>query len=125
MQRQQDALRNSINSVGRTYFSSKSLLCLSTKDIIEKLSLEKNIIFEKYDTKYKIGCACFKEETIVKDLNNEEVKRHKWVIDYEMPMLDEECRYIKNILYKNIIIHKRRDLAKKTYEEVFSNRQID
>jgi tRNA(His) guanylyltransferase len=80
--RQQDATRNSIQSVGQYYFSNKQLFKKSTKDIIQMLQDEKDVLWTEYPTYLKRGSACIKNEY------------GEWFIDFEMPILTEDRYYV-------------------------------
>lgn len=73
--RQLDATRNSIQMLGRAYFSHRELNKLSCNDIQNKLFTEKNINWNDLPTVLKRGSACIKDE------------EGHWFIDKEMPIL--------------------------------------
>ena len=86
--RQLDATRNSIQMVGRAFYSHKELYGLSCNEIQNKLLTEKNINWNDYPTICKRGSACLKNE------------EGKWFIDTEMPILKGENRnYIDRLIY--------------------------
>ena len=86
--RQLDATRNSIQMVGRAFYSHKELYGLSCNEIQNKLLTEKNINWNDYPTICKRGSACLKNE------------EGKWFIDTEMPILKGENRdYIDKLIY--------------------------
>lgn len=86
--RQQDATRNSIQMVGRAYFSHKELNNKSCDDIQEMLWSTYNINWDKFPITQKRGTAC------IKDANG------KWFVDKEMPILKGENReYLEKLIY--------------------------
>lgn len=86
--RQQDATRNSIQMVGRAYFSHKELNNKSCDDIQEMLWSNFNINWDKFPITQKRGTAC------IKDANG------KWFVDMEMPILKGENReYLEKLIY--------------------------
>lgn len=86
--RQLDATRNSIQMVGRAFYSHKELYGLSCNEIQNKLLTEKNINWNDYSTVCKRGSICLKNE------------EGKWFIDTEMPILKGENRnYIDKLIY--------------------------
>lgn len=85
--RQQDATRNSIQMVGRAYFSHKELNNKSCDDIQEMLWSTYNINWDKFPIAQKRGTAC------IKDANG------KWFVD-KMPILKGENReYLEKLIY--------------------------
>lgn len=92
--RQQDATRNSINSVGQAYFPHKQLEGLNVNQVQELLFKEKGINWNDYPTKYRRGSCC------VKDTISEGIAiRSSWRIDNEIPIFVEEGRnYIEKLI---------------------------
>ena len=88
--RQQDAIRNSINSVGQANFSHKELQGLSTDQILKKLLEEKQIDWNKLPVYLQRGSCCIKKEVNGVD---------SWFIDTEIPIFKGKYRdYIENLL---------------------------
>ena len=88
--RQQDAIRNSINSVGQAHFLNKELQGLSTKQVLYKLLKEKNINWNDLPIYLQRGSCCIKKE--VNELNS-------WFIDTEIPIFKGEDRnYIEKLI---------------------------
>lgn len=81
--RQQDAIRNSINSVGQANFSHKELQGLSTDQILKKLLEEKQIDWNKLPAYLQRGSCCIKREVNGID---------SWFIDTEIPIFKGEDR---------------------------------
>lgn len=91
--RQNDATRNSIQMVGRAYFSHKQLNKKSTSNIQDMLMLEKSVNWNDYPTKYKRGSCCIRK-------TDNETGKSKWVIDNEIPIFKGEGRkYVDNLIY--------------------------
>lgn len=80
--RQQDAVRNSILSLGYKYFSHKDLLNLSCDQVQEKLFSEKEINWNNCSIKLKHGFA---------------VAKHSigWKIDLDIPEFSKERGYVE------------------------------
>lgn len=81
--RQQDATRNSIQSVGQANFSPKQMHGLSCNKIQDKLFLEKGINWDKTPTKFKRGICCVRNNL-------------GWVMDYEIPVFTAQREYIED-----------------------------
>lgn len=91
--RQNDASRNSVQMVGRAYFSHKQLNKKSTSDIKDMLMLEKGINWNDCPTKYKRGSCCIRRV-------DEETGRSKWTIDNEIPIFKGDGRkYIDGLVF--------------------------
>lgn len=101
--RQQDATRNSIESVGQAYFSAKQLHGKSCNQIQDMLFVEKGINWNDFHTVYKRGSACRKvrEPAIVKNRKTgeeTEVIRSRWLIDMDIPIFTQDRDYIESLL---------------------------
>jgi tRNA(His) 5'-end guanylyltransferase len=77
--RQQDAAKNSVQMVGRAYFSHKELDGKHTGDIQDMLHEQKGINWNDYPVYLKRGTAVIYEDG-------------KWIIDKEMPILKGDDR---------------------------------
>lgn len=88
--RQQDATRNSIQSVGQHYFSHKELHKLSCNDIQDKLFTEKGVNWNNYPTCAKRGSCC------VKVLTGDEDDKREFKIDSHPPIFTEDREYISS-----------------------------
>lgn len=85
--RQQDATRNSIEMVGRAYFSHTELNEKSCCDIQDMLHEKYNVNWNNYPTSCKRGSACLKGEK-------------GWYIDNNMPILKGENRkYVDDLIF--------------------------
>jgi tRNA(His) 5'-end guanylyltransferase len=107
--RQLDAMRNSIQMVGRANFSHKELQNKTCNQIQDMLHEMKGINWNNYPTTLKRGSCCIKCITVDK----EELKEYgidffelnaldkckKWVIDNNIPIFKEEGRdYIDKLV---------------------------
>lgn len=89
--RQQDATRNSINALGQSLFSHKSLQGISTKDLQDKMFTEKGVNWNDLDTTLKRGSCCVRNDD------------GEWVIDNEIPKFTEDREYIeKRLRFENL-----------------------
>lgn len=98
--RQQDAIRNSIQSVGQANFSHKQLMNKSCEQIQDMLFREKRINWNDYNTSCKRGTCCYKQmmEVECKNESNKTIMRKKWIIDQEIPIFIKDMSYINNIV---------------------------
>lgn len=102
--RQQDATRNSIQSVGQAYFSHKELHGKSCNDIQDMLMNQKNINWNDYPEALKRGSCCIKCEEIIDITSNDgrvfpAVKRNRWIIDNEIPVFTQDKDYINKLIF--------------------------
>ena len=98
--RQQDATRNSIQSVGQANFSQKELHGKSCNNIQDMLMLQKGINWNDYSTTLKRGSCCIK--TVIQD-STIDIKGgahtiSKWVIDNEIPIFTEDRNYVEKLI---------------------------
>lgn len=98
--RQQDATRNSIQSVGQANFSQKELHGKSCNKIQDMLMLQKGINWNDYATTLKRGSCCIK--TVIQDLSTDvkegESLISKWVIDNEIPIFTQDRNYVEKLI---------------------------
>lgn len=93
--RQQDATRNSIESVAQAHFSHRELHGKSCNQLQELLWQEKRINWNDFPTHLKRGSCCIKE-----NFNVGSTMRSRWVIDYNIPIFSKDPDYInKRILF--------------------------
>lgn len=97
--RQQDATRNSINSVGQANFSHKQLQNKSCNDIQDMLISEKGINWNDYTTTLKRGSCCIKMPQKINDGTKQEYIRNKWIIDNEIPIFTQDREYINSRIF--------------------------
>ena len=102
--RQADAQRNSIQACGQFYFSHKELQHKSSKDIQEKLLLEKNFDWNVLPNSKKYGvCIVKKPQTVKTEVNFNtseftKICKNKWVVDENSPLFFENRNYINQHL---------------------------
>lgn len=101
--RQQDATRNSIQSVGQANFSQKELHGKSCNNIQDMLMTQKGINWNDYDTTLKRGSCCIKvDDGLTKydeagNISNY-IQRSKWIIDNEIPIFSQDRSYIDKLI---------------------------
>ena len=83
--RQQDAIKNAIQMIGRAYFSHKELENKNGKDIVDMLD-KIHINYHSYSTSEKRGTCCIKTE-------------QGWVLDKEIPVFKDNKYYIEHSVY--------------------------
>lgn len=97
--RQQDAIRNSIQSMGQAHFSHKELMNKSCENIKQML-VEKNIKWESIPISCQRGICVIKKPTKVKTQINLEtgsymqMTRNRWTVDDNIPLFWENRKYI-------------------------------
>ena len=101
--RQQDATRNSIQSVGQANFSQKELHGKSCNDIQDILMTQKDINWNDYATTLKRGSCCIKVDdgqTKYDKVGNicDYIQRSKWIIDNEIPIFSQNRSYIDKLI---------------------------
>lgn len=97
--RQQDAIRNSIQMVGRVNFSYKELQNKPCATIQDMLFTQKGIDWNNYDTYLKRGSCVLKCKYIVEGKNNTKVQRTKWIIDKDIPIFTDDRNYIDRFVF--------------------------
>ena len=97
--RQQDATRNSIQSVGQANFSHKQLQNKNCNDIQDMLVLEKGINWNDYPTTLKRGSCCIKVPCKFNEGTEQETIRNKWVIDNEIPIFTQDKDYVNKLVF--------------------------
>ena len=101
--RQQDATRNSIQSVGQANFSQRELNGKSCNDIQDMLMMQKNINWNNYATTLKRGSCCIKiDDSITKydEVGNicDYIPISKWAIDNEIPIFTQDRNYVEKLI---------------------------
>ena len=91
--RQQDATRNSIQSVAQANFSHKQLEGKNCNELQEMLWQEKGINWNDYPTHLKRGSCCVKS-TYTLEVDGKDVQRSKWVIDNDIPIFSQNTWYV-------------------------------
>jgi tRNA(His) 5'-end guanylyltransferase len=85
--RQNDAEKNSIQSLAQSLYSHKELNGLKCNQLQNKMFTEKGVNWSELPTYCKRGSACIKDEN------------GKWFIDYDMPILKENRDYLERFVY--------------------------
>lgn len=91
--RQQDATRNSIEMIGRAYFSHKELHKVNCNQIQEKLFQEKGINFNDLPVYQKRGSCVVKEQ-----YQKEDAIRRRWMVDEDIPIFTQDRDYIEKLI---------------------------
>ena len=97
--RQQDATRNSIQSVGQANFSHTQLHGKNCSDIQDMLMLEKGINWNDYPTHLKRGTCCIKKPFVINEGTEQETVRNKWVLDTEIPIFTQDKEYVNKLIF--------------------------
>lgn len=101
--RQQDATRNSIQSVGQANFSQKELHGKSCNNIQDMLMIQKGINWNNYATTLKRGSCCIKVDDGLTEYDEAGnicgyTQRSKWIIDNEIPIFSQNRNYIEKLI---------------------------
>lgn len=101
--RQQDATRNSIQSVGQANFSQKELYGKSCNNIQDMLMTQKGINWNDYATTLKRGSCCIKVDDSLTEYDEvgnicDYIQRSKWVIDNEIPIFTQDRSYVEKLI---------------------------
>lgn len=83
--RQQDAIKNAIQMIGRAYFTHKELENKNGKDIVDMLD-NIGINYHSYSTSEKRGTCCIKTDK-------------GWELDTEIPIFKDDKDYIEKLIY--------------------------
>lgn len=97
--RQQDCVRNSIQSVGQANFSHNQLHGKNCINIQDMLMLEKGINWNDYPTHLKRGSCCIKKPFKINEGTEQEAIRNKWVIDTEIPIFSQDKDYVNKLIF--------------------------
>lgn len=89
--RQNDATRNSIQSLAQANFSQKQIHSLNNSQLQDKLHEEKGINWNDCKTVEKRG-PC------VIHVFDKSINRSRWIVDEEIPIFTQNRDYIENIL---------------------------
>ena len=93
--RQQDATRNSIEMLGRHYFSPKQLFKKSCNDIQDMLMTENNVNWNDIPARFKRGVAAIQVPRLLPDGQ----ERKEWMIDENMPILTQDRDYVEKRIF--------------------------
>jgi tRNA(His) 5'-end guanylyltransferase len=83
IERQKDAVRNSIQGYAQSFFSHKQLHKLNCKQLQEKMFADAGFNWDKIDTSFKRGRCVIKNS----DGN--------WIVDNEIPIFTQDREYIR------------------------------
>jgi tRNA(His) 5'-end guanylyltransferase len=84
IERQKDAVRNSIQGYAQSFFSPKQLYKLSCEQLQEKMFTNRKFNWDKIDTSFKRGRCVIKNS----DGN--------WIVDNEIPIFTQDREYIRS-----------------------------
>jgi tRNA(His) 5'-end guanylyltransferase len=93
--RQQDATRNSIQSVAQANFSHKQLQNKNCSELQEMLLQEKGINWNDIPTHLKRGSCCIKEQYEI-ETEDGVALRSRWIIDEEIPIFSQDTSYVNS-----------------------------
>lgn len=102
--RQQDAVRNSIESVGQANFSHAKLHRKNCTEIQKMLLQEKGIDWNDFPVDCQRGSACYKveEEVTMPDPGNKKgeitVHRKQWYVDRDTPIFTQDREFVERWL---------------------------
>lgn len=96
--RQQDAIRNSIQSLAQANFNHKELQGLNCNKLQDKLMIEKGINWNNLETTKKRGSCCIKEKYTFTNQHDEITERTQWDIDNEIPIFSQDRGYVENLI---------------------------
>lgn len=91
--RELDAIRNSIQMIGRTEFSHSELVNKNTGDIVNMLE-RRGIVYDNFSTECKRGACIRKEYMTLENDMGEKYVRGKWILDTEIPLFTEDREYV-------------------------------
>ena len=97
--RQQDATRNSIQSVGQANFSHIQLHGKNCSNIQDMLMLEKGINWNDCPTHLKRGTCCVKRPFKINEGTDQEAIRNKWILDTEIPIFTQDKDYVNKLIF--------------------------
>lgn len=96
--RQNDGMRNSIQSFARSFYSTKQMQNLSCKELIEKIIIEKDIDWNNLAESLKYGASCKRKSNLS--------GRMKFKIYNDTPIFSKNREYIEEIFKDNDIRNK-------------------
>lgn len=97
--RQQDATRNSIQSVGQSQFSHKQLMGKSCNQIQDMLFTERGINWNDYSISCKRGTCCIKRLVDIDCGDGIVAQRKKWMLDDNIPIFNKQPEYINSLVF--------------------------
>lgn len=87
--RQQDAVRNSIESLGQYHFTASELHKKNCNKVKEMLLTDRNVIWEDLESRFKWGVCSYKV--------GEKGSRPRWCIDYDMPIINLDREWFSSV----------------------------
>lgn len=98
LHRQTECAKNSVQLTGSYYFHKDKINNLNNVNIQEKLK-GIGINWAEYPTFFKRGVCTKKEEYTVHDeYKNEDIKRYRWIIDYDIPVFAKDREYVNKFV---------------------------
>lgn len=103
--RQHYAIKNSIQMLAQTQYSTKELQGKNCVDMISMLKEEKAIDWDLLPLEIQRGSCCVRSEIAIKNVNNEKgvynanddgCHRNKWIIEREIPLFKQETKYVNS-----------------------------
>ena len=96
--RQTECSKNSVYTAGSYYFTPDKIQNSSNTAIQDKLK-SIGINWNSYPAFFKRGVCTKKEEYTVHDeYKDEDIKRYRWIIDYEVPVFARDRNYVGKFL---------------------------
>ncbi len=101
--RQQDAIRNSVEMLGQSYYPQSKLQNKSCEDIKKMLLEEHQIDWNNFATIFRMGVCIIRKEFMPKDHLKIALKLHpeetdNWMIHRKIPIFTEDRNYIERYL---------------------------
>lgn len=106
--RQQDATRNSINSLAQSLFSHKELQGLNVSQVQDRMMLERNVNWNDVPTRFKRG-VCTRMLVEVDEIKK--TVQMPLVSDFEIPIFTQNRDYVESLLK----LHKDADLIRASF----------
>lgn len=96
--RQQDATRNSVSMAAHAEFSHKSLHCVNSNGMLDRLR-EAGKPWEEAPTHFKRGAVVrpVKVMRAVEYLGGQEVERREWQVDHDIPVFTQDRGYVETL----------------------------
>ncbi len=97
--RQQDATRNSIQSLAQANFPHKELNGLNSSKLQDKLMLEKSINWNDLSVPCKRGvCVYYERKPLATDNGEIKMEQFGWTIDEDIPIFTQNREYIERFI---------------------------
>ena len=97
--RQQDATRNSIQSLAQANFPHKELNGLNSSKLQDKLMLEKSINWNDLSVPCKRGvCVYYERKPLATDNGEIKMEQFGWTIDEDIPIFTQNREYIERFV---------------------------